>query len=192
MEFTKWTFISAIALVVMLGLGAGAIQPAHAQSFTLLHTFAGPPDGTDPAAMLVRDAAGNLYGTTAEGGMTAGICVSSGGRNGCGTVFKLDPTGAETVLYRFTGGTDGLVPTGLVLDAAGNLYGSTLDAGISGSGTVFKLDPAGTLAVLHNGGSFPLVMDAAGNLYGTSSDGIFKLDPAGTYTHDDQSDYQGT
>jgi uncharacterized repeat protein (TIGR03803 family) len=179
MRFVKRTSIAALVFAVVLGPGAGAIESAQAQAFTLLHTFAGAPDGAFPSG-LVEDAAGNLYGTTTQGGVTAGLCASAGvdGLMGCGTVFKLDPTGAETVLYRFTGGSDGEFPTAaLVRDAAGNLYGTTNTA-------VFKLDAAGTFTVLHSpGATADLVMDAAGNLYGTTSEGIFKLDPAaGTFT----------
>jgi uncharacterized repeat protein (TIGR03803 family) len=102
-------------------------------------------------------------------------------------VFKVDPSGNETVLYRFTGGTDGQFPSaGLVLDSAGNFYGTTQYGGPVtaacgiGCGTVFKLDPSGpTLTTLHNiGSSGGLVMDGAGILYGSTTEGIFKLDPA--------------
>jgi len=176
MTFAKQSVIAMIALAVLLG--AGAIPSAQAQTFTLLHTFSGAPDGANPVAGLVQDPAGNLYGTTQQGGITAGACTNTGlGFTGCGTVFKIDTTGNETVLYRFTGGTDGAFPSaGLVRDGAGNLYGMT-------SGTIFRLDPAGTLTVLHSVGSGAgLVMDAAGNLYGSTTEGIFKLDPAGTFT----------
>jgi uncharacterized repeat protein (TIGR03803 family) len=179
-------FIRAITLAVVLGLGLCAAQRAEAQTFTLLHTFTGAPDGAVPVAGLVQDPAGNLYGTTQQGGITGGVCANSG-LNGCGTVFKVDPSGNETVLYRFTGGTDGQFPSaGLVLDSAGNFYGTTQYGGPVtaacgiGCGTVFKLDPSGpTLTTLHNiGSSGGLVMDGAGILYGSTTEGIFKLDPA--------------
>jgi uncharacterized repeat protein (TIGR03803 family) len=186
MKFAQQMFIPSIALAVVISLGGGATQPAQAQTFTLLHTFTGAPDGANPIAGLVRDAAGNIYGTTQQGGITGGLCAN-GGLNGCGTVFKLDPSGNETVLYRFTGGADGQFPSaGLVMDAAGNLYGTTQYGGPVtaacgiGCGTVFKLDPTGTtLTTMHNiGSSGGLVMDGAGNLYGSTTEGIFKLDPA--------------
>jgi uncharacterized repeat protein (TIGR03803 family) len=89
---------------------------------TTIHSFANSPDGSYPVGGLIRDAAGNFYGTTQVGGTTG--CTSN---EGCGTVFKLDPTGQETVLYRFTGGEDGAFPHfgDLVRDATGNLYGMT-------------------------------------------------------------------
>lgn len=158
-------------------------------TFTVLYTFTGGTDGLG-ATGVIRDAAGDLYGTTMEGGGTGGVC----GSFGCGTVFKLDPTGTETVLYRFTGGADGFGPSaGLVLDVSGDLYGTSkgglLDCfQINPSsppnlqqihcGVVFKLDPSGTYTVLHSftgppDGFVPvgLVMDAAGNLYGNTVEG---------------------
>jgi hypothetical protein len=172
MKSATWTFINAIALAVVLCVGA--IPPGQAQTFTLLHTFSGAPDGAYPEAGFVQDAAGNLYGTTQLGGSTAGVCVNISGFNninGCGTIFKIDTTGAESVLYRFTGGTDGEFPaSGLVIDGAGNLYGTT-------SAAVFKLDTRGKFSTLHSPGAYAgLVMDAAGILYGSSADGIFSLD----------------
>src|SRR5258708_2439376 len=178
MRFAKRTSITAVALAVILGLGLGATQSAQAQNFTLLHVFTGTPDGSYPLAGFVQDAAGNLYGTTQQGGISGGVCTNTAAAlDGCGTAVQLDATGLETVLYRFTGGADGQSPTsGLVVDAAGNLYGTTAAA-------VFKLDTSATFAVLHSPGAFAgLAMDAAGNLYGTSADGIFKLDPLGAYT----------
>jgi uncharacterized repeat protein (TIGR03803 family) len=112
---------------------------------TVLHTFSGGADGGNPTAGLVRDAAGNLYGTTPLGGAESGAC--QGGT--CGVVFRLSATGSETVLHSFTGGADGANPSaGLVLDAAGNLYGTTGYGGAnsacplsSGCGVVFRLAP---------------------------------------------------
>ncbi len=136
---------------------------------TVLHSFAGQPDGATPLAGLVLDAAGNMYGTTFQGGIS-----------NQGTVFKLDSTGTETVLYSFTGSPDGAYPEGdLVLDAAGNLLGTTSEGGTSGVGTVFKLDSADKESVLYSfkeepDGSVPvagLVLDAKGDMYGTTSQG---------------------
>ena len=101
----------------------------------VLYSFNGPPDGWQPFAGLVRDTAGNLYGTTAFGGAY-----------GYGTVFKIAPSGTETVLYNFTGGADGANPwAGLVRDKQGNLYGTTAYGGnincSGGCGVVFKVTP---------------------------------------------------
>jgi uncharacterized repeat protein (TIGR03803 family) len=161
---------------------------------SLVHGFTGSPDGAFPLASLIRDKAGNLYGTTIVGG------------SGPGTVFKVDPHGIETVLYRFTAGADGTDPQGvLVRDATGNLYGTTFYGGTGCElcGTVFKLDPNGSLTVLYtfkgsSDGANPsgtLARDSAGNLYGTTQSGgdltacpkygcgtVFKLDANGVKT----------
>jgi uncharacterized repeat protein (TIGR03803 family) len=145
---------------------------------TVLYSFTGANgDGANPVGDLIMDSAGNLYGATANGGTG---CSSPFGTSGCGTVFKLDPTGHETVLYRFTGANgDGSFPQGVIMDSAGNLYG-TAGGGANGLGTVFKVDPTGHETILYsftglNGdGSYPvgrLVMDSAGKLYGTTQGG---------------------
>jgi uncharacterized repeat protein (TIGR03803 family) len=171
--------------------GWGAVfKITSTRSWSLVHSFGSGADGVDPVAPLIRDKAGNLYGTTA-----------TGGTSNVGTVFKIDTSGNETILYNFTGGADGGYPhAGLILDAAGNLYGTTVGggsaSGLSGDGVVFKLSPAGQQTVLHtfNGldGTNPyagLVSDSAGNLYGTTSGGgtfdwgtVFKLDKTGNET----------
>jgi uncharacterized repeat protein (TIGR03803 family) len=139
-------------------------------SLTVLYNFTGGSDGAAPVAGLIADAAGNLYGTASRGG-TGTFC--------CGTVFQLTPSGDLTVLYSFTGGSDGGNPrAGLIADAAGNLYGTTGSFGPGGNGTVFQLDSSGTFTVLHSftvsDGTNPqagLIADPAGNLYGTTLDG---------------------
>jgi len=116
--------------------------------FQVLYNFTGGSDGYAPTSAPVADQAGNLYGTTYFGGGST-TCGS-----GCGTVFKLSVpvrNGAwkETVLYRFTGGSDGALPyAGLVLDATGNLYGAaaaggtaTCSDGSAGCGVIFELSP---------------------------------------------------
>jgi uncharacterized repeat protein (TIGR03803 family) len=131
-------------------------------------------DGDEPSGSLARDLNGNLFGTTASGG---GSTACTGG---CGTIFKVDPTGKETILHSFNG-TDGSNPFSLILDASGNLYGVTLFGGepcpgFGTCGVVFKLDTSGNLTILHNftggaDGANPeasLVMDTEGNLYGTT------------------------
>jgi uncharacterized repeat protein (TIGR03803 family) len=146
--------------------------------FSILHSFAGGTDGSQPLAGLVLDAQGNLYGTTCCGG----------GNNGRGTVFEVDAAGQETVLHSFTGTAgDGANPAAaLVLDSQGNLYGTTKDGGNlacgggSGCGTVFKIDTTGQETVLYSftgtggDGAYPiggLALDSAGNLYGTTEYG---------------------
>jgi len=163
---------------------------------TVLHSFSGIPDGAFPYAGLAIDAAGNLYGTTYGGGNTFYPNPCSGG-SGCGTVYKVDTSGNETVLYRFNF-IDGAQPffTIPVLDQQGNIYGTTSNGGSGNVGVVFKLNTSGNETVLH---TFPyqgvvegdpvagLVMDKAGNLYGTTTLGpnsgtVFKIDTSGNET----------
>lgn len=154
--------------------GAGtAFKVDTAGNETVLHDFGSPGDGSYPWSNLVLDAQGNLYGTTAfTGGSTD--------RDPGGTVFKLDTSGNETVLYRFLGSPDGDFPlAGLVLDSQGNLYGTTYRGGAYGKGTVFRLDTSGNETVLHSfsgkeDGEHPqasLLLDMQGNLYGTTENG---------------------
>jgi uncharacterized repeat protein (TIGR03803 family) len=118
---------------------------------TVLYSFgSSPADGQGPSGALVQASDGNFYGTTASGGSTASSgsansnCASANvysGYSGCGTIYKITPTGIATVLYSF-GGTpeDGTVPTGALLQARdGNLYGTTTAGGAANEGTVFKL-----------------------------------------------------
>jgi len=168
---------------------------------TVLHSFRGMADGSQPYGTPIMDRKGNLYGTTAGGGSVDRL----------GTVFKLTPGGKERLLYVFEGGTDGASPHGgVIADRNGNLYGTTLYGGggpcaqsqIKGCGTVFELHRDGTETVLHAfaggaDGSYPyavLILDGDGNLYGTTSAGgtgtgcsdgcgtIFKIAPNGTET----------
>jgi uncharacterized repeat protein (TIGR03803 family) len=182
--------------------GYGAIFKINASDReSLLYSFMGGADGQDPHSTLIRDGAGNLYGTTLGGGDFT-TCF-----NGCGTVYKVDESGNHTVLHTFTGPPDGDYPlAGLVMDAAGNLYGATNGGGtgtcggLGGCGVVFKIDAQGVETIVHNFTGYPndgagpngtLLMDAAGNLYGTTVQGgasasnmgtVFKLDPQGVVT----------
>ncbi|MGB8885888.1 MAG: choice-of-anchor tandem repeat GloVer-containing protein [Candidatus Korobacteraceae bacterium] len=167
---------------------------------TVLHSFnQNGSDGAYPYAGLAFDAAGNLYGTTSNGGIHAcdGIIFN------CGTVFELSPRQGggwtETVLHSFNSPGDGYYPyAGLTFDSHGNLYGTTSQGGIHGFGTVFELTPrqggGWTETVLHSFGNnqdgwYPdagLIVDGAGNLYGTTSQGgihslgaVFELMPNG-------------
>jgi uncharacterized repeat protein (TIGR03803 family) len=152
---------------------------------TILHSFkGGPGDGAGTHATPVFDSAGNLYGTTLGGGLTATSC---GG--GCGLIFKLSPSTyggpwTETILHKFSGGADGGVPfAGVIFDSQGNLYGATTTGGSKGAGTVYKLSPTSTggwrETVLHNfagnpDGAAPYatpIFDRAGDLYGTTYQG---------------------
>jgi len=182
---------AALALPVVLVLGLVATPSAQAQTLTVLYNFQGSPDGEYPYAGLVRDKAGNLYGTTSNGG--ASDCS-------CGVVFKVDVSGTETLLHTFTDSPDGAEPTygSLIQDANGNLYGTTSNGGSNGGGTVFKVVKSRgvwTERVLYSfgkrapdgiGPQAGLVRDAAGNLYGTTASGggaelgtVFKLDTNG-------------
>jgi uncharacterized repeat protein (TIGR03803 family) len=135
---------------------------------TVLYRFSGGTDGGNPEAGLVRDSAGNLYGTT-----------RIGGANGVGTVFKVDPSGKETVLYSFDTKHGNYPASSLVRDSEGNLYGVTSGGGgYYQYGMVFEISAAGKESVLHkftggSDGKFPfgrLVRDSSGNLYGSTSD----------------------
>jgi uncharacterized repeat protein (TIGR03803 family) len=162
----------------------------------VLYSFSGGVDGGYPQAVLVRDASGNLYGTTYIGGGTS--CSMTLG-SGCGTVFRVSGLGKETVLYSFAGGVDGKWPAaGVIRDAVGNLYGTTTSGGADGYGTVFKLDTSGGEMLIHSfadgtDGATPyggVILDASGNLYGTASESngasssgtAFKLDTSGVLT----------
>jgi uncharacterized repeat protein (TIGR03803 family) len=161
---------------------------------TVLYSFTGGADGGEPNAGVVRDSAGNLYGTTLLGGNTVACPSSFILHGGCGVVYKLDTTGQETVLYSFTGGADGGYPyAGVIRDSAGNLYGTTSNYfGAGGYGVVYKLDTAGNYTVLYtftggNDGGNPfagVIRDSAGNLYGTTRYGgkegggvVFRVKP---------------
>jgi uncharacterized repeat protein (TIGR03803 family) len=170
--------------IVSLGLASAA-----AQTETVLHTFTGGSDGETPFSGVTFDSAGNMFGTTLDGG-SAGC-----GGYGCGTVFELSPTASgdwqESILFRFTGSKTGGASTGtLVLDNDGNIFGADLlggsdgecssgSNGLTGCGLIFKLSPSSggweesVLAVFDSSraGELPysgVVADSAGNLYGTT------------------------
>ncbi len=132
-------FLGSVA-VLIIGLTFLA-APLSAQTLTTLHAFAGGTDGALPFDGVVRDTHGNLYGTTGYGGDPS--CNSSFTPSGCGTVYKLDPSGKETILHAFTGASDGQVPTTQVLLSGSNLYGTTSQGGDVASGTVFELNQKG-------------------------------------------------
>ena len=196
--------------IVGVGMALLASRPVAAQGKPqeqVLYSFARSSDGgQNPVAGLIFDKAGNLYGTTEYGG--SGTCTASVA-NGCGTVFELSPQSGggwtQTVLYSFqNNGQDGVNPrAGLVIDNAGNLYGTTYQGGggncTYGCGNVFELSPQSgggwAETVLHTfqaagvDGAAPLgglIFDSAGNLYGTTYGGgdgspgggtVFELSP---------------
>ena len=180
----SWLACAIVALTI------AQAQAQTAYSETVLHNFASPPKGAFPYAGVISDSAGNLYGT-----------ANSGGAANAGVVYKVDTAGRQTVLYSFTGGADGGNPYGgVVRDAAGNLYGTTVYGGAASSGVVFKVDSSGHETVLYtfsggDDGGYPyagVIRDSAGNLYGTTYAGgsagyggygvVFKLDAAGQFT----------
>jgi uncharacterized repeat protein (TIGR03803 family) len=155
---------------------------------TVIHRFAGSPtDGALPYAGLTFDKAGNIYGTTYSGGITSANCYYQGQQDYCGTVFELSPhvdgNWSESLLYMFSGGGDGSLPaSGLTIDAAGNLYGTTVFSGAYNQGTVYELSPGPsgwtqrTLYSLNCGrtGCYPLgdvVFDGPNAIYGTTQAG---------------------
>lgn len=163
-----------------------------ANSTKLIYSFAGGGDGEYTDTELVMDASGNLYGTSVQGGTYGG-----------GTVFEVTPSGVHTVLYNFTGGTDGGEPyKGVTIDPQGNLYGTAVTGGSGscegGCGVVFKLTNTSgvwTESVIHafTGGSdgsgpgSPVEFDQRGNLYGTTPTGgkygmgvVYQLAPSGS------------
>src|SRR6185437_10047295 len=180
------------------GFGCGVVfELTPDGTETVLHTFSG--DDESPSGPLIRDADGNLYGTTYSGDIN--VCSEE---HHCGTVFKLAPDGTYTRLHNFVGGAGGVAPNGvLIRDRAGNLYGEALNGGFNNHGVIFKLKPDGTYIVLYAfmGGAdgwLPeggLVGDQDGNFYGTTYSGglavcgknsncgtVFKLAPNGTHT----------
>lgn len=169
---------------------------------TVLYSFGGSAsDGVQPGG-LTQGSDGNFYGTTQNGG--ANSCSTTGETHDCGTVFKVTPGGAETILYSFGNGyssgfltPDGIAPGGdLVQGSDGAFYGTTVSGGqgrcggFFGCGTVFRITPAGALTVIYafsvnsradGSGPFGLIIGPDGSFYGTtSSGGSFSCDSCGT------------
>jgi uncharacterized repeat protein (TIGR03803 family) len=192
------------------GAGYGVVYEmtpsASGWNYQVIYTFTGGADGANPDSPLIFDSAGNLYGAAMSGGLPG--C----GGFGCGTIYKLSPSGSgwtETTIYSFHDGSDGSAPSGaLVADSAGNFYGATAGSDSAGGGTVFELTPSGgswTFTLIYDlpgAGPGPfggLARDSAGNLYGaTWGDGaygqgnVFKLAPAGSgWTFTSLHDFTG-
>jgi uncharacterized repeat protein (TIGR03803 family) len=180
---------------ILTEVGCGTVFKVDATgNETILYRFLNATDGAFPRAGLTQDASGNLFGTASTGGVMNCTALFSK----CGTVFEVDTTGTFSMLYSFQGastGPDGGNPlSSLLLDAAGNLIGTTSVGGTGAPcsvgfacGTIFQVTPAGKEALLHSfvpgdGAAMPtagLVQDAAGNFYGLSSGNVFKLDSTG-------------
>src|SRR6516225_2650812 len=181
---------SRFGAALVLACSFVLVPSAKAQTFKVLHEFNGQSDGALPEGTLLLDAAGNLFGTT-----------FAGGELGEGTVYKIDTTGVETVLFTFSAFESGSNPASpLIQDQSGNLVGIA-DEGPGGAGVVYKLSPLGdqTLLFSFQGGtgrntrvpSGGLFMDKSGNIFGTTLFGgngtcqfgcgtIYRLDTAGT------------
>ncbi len=163
--------------------GYGSVyRVAATGTLTILYNFCTQPnctDGAEPTTNpLVLGTDGNFYGVTYYGGAT---CASSGIGLGCGTVFKMTPSGVLTVLHSFDG-TDGNNPTWLIQSSGGNFFGTASNGGsgsicVDGCGTIFKMTPHGTVTTLHSfnfsDGWIPtgLVQATDGKLYGTTTYG---------------------
>ena len=181
------------------GLCGTIFKISQGGAFTTLYTFCSKPncaDGFFPAAALVQGKDGNLYGTTQHGGVS-GQC----GGMGCGTIFKITPSGTLTTLYSFCPGgncqflaPDGSNPSAaLVQGADGSFYGTTQTGGSDngcsmGCGTVFQLTSAGVLTTLHQfvnsvDGSLPgqLLQALDGNLYGVNAGYLYRVNPSGMF-----------
>jgi uncharacterized repeat protein (TIGR03803 family) len=164
-------------------------------SNTTLYSFAGSPnDGNYPGGVLVQGSDGNFYGTSFYGGTSANC------NGGCGTVFRISPSGSEMTLYSFVGSTnDGFNPSSVLVQGGdGNFYGTTYSGGTNGDGTVFRISPSGSETNLHIFGGQPndgyapngLVQGSDGNFYGTAQGGgtqnhgtVFRISPNGSYTN---------
>jgi uncharacterized repeat protein (TIGR03803 family) len=185
-----------IPLVIVLLVLAGRAFNANAQTETNLYSFAGPPndDGRGPYARLVQGNDGNFYGTTFYGGTN----LECGGE-GCGTVFRISPSGSETNLHSFGAANDGSSPVGgLVQGSDGNFYGTTFFGGTYSYGTVFRINPSSSYTSLYsfvgspNDGAYSeagLVQGSDSNFYGTTYSGgtysygtVFRINPSGSYT----------
>jgi uncharacterized repeat protein (TIGR03803 family) len=170
---------------------------------TVLYSFAGgSSDGAQPNGGLIQGSDGSFYGTTNNGGIAA--CPrpqpldGNAAQSPCGTVFRVTPTGAETVLYFFAGAADGGEPNGgLVQGSDGSFYGTTDSGGLDNGGVVFKVTPAGAESAIYafgsqmEDGAIPssLTLGADGSFYGTTTLGgqpnegtIFKVTPTGAET----------
>jgi uncharacterized repeat protein (TIGR03803 family) len=166
------------SLVVPAALSDAAAQRNVDDGFKQLYSFEGNPDGAAPSKMrlvTLRGVPGVFYGTTVRGGN--GKCFAGVLDAGCGTIFKVTRDGAESVLYSFAGGTDGVTPTG-VTAFNGTLYGTTESGGAKGEGTLYALNiRTGSKRIIYNfqggaDGAQPQgIVVIKGELFGTTLDG---------------------
>ncbi len=177
------------------GCGTVFSMTTDGKSEHVLYRFEGGTDGADPVASLVSSN-GSFYGSTQYGGTSTRLCSE-----GCGTVFKVSASGAESVIYRFNGGKDGAQPVARLIALDGTLYGTTEYGGTNtafcatGCGTLFALSTAGAKKIIHsfkytpgsNDGAYPAAGPTAmgRELYGTTFGGgdasngtVFKANPA--------------
>jgi len=169
------------------GLGFGTVfKITTGGTLTPLHSFNGNSEGLAPNTPPIQGNDGNYYGTTGNGFNAV-----------FGTVYKMTPAGAVTVIYTFDGVTPhGRYPRGLVLGTDGNFYGTARGGGTNNSGIIFRITPAGVLTPLHSfagpDGQFPdgsIIQASDGNFYGTTRGGgtdslgvIYKITPTGAFT----------
>ncbi|HLZ41804.1 MAG TPA: choice-of-anchor tandem repeat GloVer-containing protein [Candidatus Sulfotelmatobacter sp.] len=191
MEGRRIRHFGSKLLLISAAVALTTVVAWAASTTTLLYSFSGGVDGEYLDTELARDSAGNLYGSSVQGGLY-----------GSGTVFQVTAAGAHTVLYNFTGSADGGEPyKGVTLDANGNLYGTAVTGGSGscegGCGVVFELTNSGgvwTQTVIHSfngsdgsGPGSPVTIDGHGNVYGTTPTGgafgmgvVYRLSSNGT------------
>lgn len=191
-------YYTNVTAAVTLGQVQG-VQGGPQLRDSVLYSFAGGSDGSQPFVCVVQGTDGNFYGTTYYGGV--GGAPAPGIPAGQGTLFKVTPSGQKTTLHTFQGGTtDGANPYAPLLEWQGNFYGTTNVGGTAGAGTVFSITPQGQETVLYSftGGSslsqdgfgpYGLVLASDGNFYGTTNAGgvagngiVFRITPAGAET----------
>ena len=174
-----------------------SVTPSGAER--TLYRFKGGSDGESPSGGLVW-LDGKFYGTTSAGGTTS-VCPRSTSGTGCGTIFSIDTSGNERVLYRFQGNGDGATPRGPLLALNGKLYGTTVLGGASGNcdydcGTLFEITTSGTKTMLHDfqggsDGSAPTggliavegtIYGTTGNIFATCCGTFYKITTSGAET----------
>lgn len=145
-------------------------------TFTLLYSFTGGNDGAHPKCEMVEGVDGNYYGTTLDGGGSAGKKWCPG--NGCGTMFKITPQGTLTTLHAFNGDPEPAHPGTLIMGTDSNFYGTSFTGGTNHAGTLYMVTPEGVVTVLHQfdytDGAMPegsLIQASDGSFYGTTYGG---------------------